>query len=186
MRRTGLGVALVLGLAGAAWAGAGEADKLDVHVEFLAPAGFTTTDPTGIHYHFYGMVFSEPKIYPTWTFGRDYPLYFMGDTMRFRVHLTNIAPRGQKSFKVRVAAHSHVMETSGFAGRLLAAPGEWVIESLAPGERKTVEGEVYIPLDPTLPSGLDVTKVRVFHLNSGREGAALIKEETAVWCPPRK
>jgi hypothetical protein len=85
-----------------------------------------------------------------------------------------------------VNAQSFVMETSGFAGQRLAAPVDWVVESLAPGERKTLEGDVYIPLDPNLPSGLDVTKVRVYHLNSGAEGAALIKEETAVWCPPRK
>lgn len=69
----------------------------------------------------------------------------------------------------------------------MIAPGQdWTIPSVAPGETKIVEGTIRIPNDASLPSGLDVTKVRVFHLNNGaNNNAGFIKEETATWCPPK-
>src|SRR5688572_8091584 len=69
----------------------GEVDKLAITVDFVNPYGYTTTDPYGIHYHYFGFVFSEPKIYPSATFGQRYPLYFMGGPMNFRVTVRNTA-----------------------------------------------------------------------------------------------
>jgi len=164
----------------------GEADKLSISVEFLNPLGYTTTDETGIQYHYYGMVISEPKIYPPSTYGKQYPLYFVGGTMKFRVTLKNIAEKGAKPFKIRVNAVNYVMETTGYAGMIIAPGQDWVVQELRPGETKVVEGSIYIPYNPDMPSGLDVTKVRVFHLNNGADSnAAFIKEETATWCPPK-
>ena len=164
----------------------GERDKLDVRVEFLDQRGFTTTDISGITYHVYGWEFHEAKIYPPSTYGKEYPLYFMGETMRFKVLLTNTAEKGSKSFKIRVNAVNYVMETTGFGGQVLAPAQDWIVPALGPGETQILQGEIRIPNDPTLPSGLDLTKVRIYHLNNGENtGAAFIMEETATWCPPR-
>jgi hypothetical protein len=163
----------------------GEVDKLQVSVEFLNPLGYTTTHPDGIRYHYYGMVAYEPKIYPVSTYGKKYPLYFIGGTMGFRVTVSNTAPKGGKPFKVRVNAVNYVLETTGFSGGMIAPGQDWIVDSLKPGETRVVTGSIVIPADTDLPSGLDVTKVRVFHLNNGEnDNAGFIKEETATWCPP--
>jgi len=163
----------------------GEASKLEARVEFLHQRGYTVTDRFGIHYHFYGLVFSEPKIYPSYLHGIRYPLYFLGQTMRFRVHLKNTSKKGGKKFKVRVNAVNYVLETSGFSGQVIAPGQDWIVKDLRPGEKRVLKGEIYISPDQNLPSGLDVTKVRIFHLNNGSNtNAGFIKEATAVWCPP--
>lgn len=161
---------------------AGEADKISAEVSFLNPAGRTTAGSQGITYNAGGWSMTEAKFYPPDFFG-TYPLYFFGTTMNFNVVLANRTTQGKKSFKVRVEALSHVLETSGAPGQPLAAPQEWVVESLGPGETKTLQGSVAL-FDPSVPSGLDITRIRVSHLNEGAEGAALIKEVKAVWCPP--
>ncbi len=163
----------------------GERDKIDVQVEFLSPRGYTTTDMAGIHYHFNGWESFERKIYPASTYGKQYPLYFMGERMRFQVRLTNTAEKGAKAFKIRVNAVNYVMETTGLAGQVLAPAQDWIVQDLGPGQTRTLNGEILIPNDPTLPSGLDLTKVRIYHLNSGNGTAGFIKEFTATWCPPR-
>ncbi|MBI4052392.1 MAG: hypothetical protein HY400_07790, partial [Elusimicrobia bacterium] len=140
---------------------AGEADKIQAQVNFHDQAGYTTTDASGIYYHFGSNLLSEPKIYPSWTYGIEYPLYFVGSTMRFSVTLTNTSTQGNKSFKIRIQALNHAMETDGALGMELAPPQEWIVESLKPGETKTLEGSVYIAPNPDLPSGLDVTKIRI-------------------------
>lgn len=163
----------------------GEDDQIKAEVIYKDPYGHTTTDYRGIYYHVYGRVFHEPKIYPSWTYGKKYPLYFMGLPMRFEVHLTNTMRKGGKKFRLRIQAVNYVMETSGFAGQIIAPGQEWIVESLLPGETKVVHGEILIPT-ADLPSGLDVTKIRIFHLNNGKnQSAGFIKEETAVWCPPK-
>jgi hypothetical protein len=132
-----------------------------------------------------GSVFnSEPKVYPSQYWG-TFPLYFVGTSMNFLIALTNTAAKGNKSFKVRIEAVHRVLEASGALGAQLAPPQTWTVESLAPGETKTLPGSAFIPYDPNLPSGLDITKVRILHLNEGANSdAGLIKESVAVWCPP--
>ncbi|HAM35671.1 MAG TPA: hypothetical protein DEB40_07875 [Elusimicrobia bacterium] len=163
----------------------GEAAKITAQVSFLSPAGETFTDASGIRYTMNGWTFSsEPKVYPAQYWGR-FPLYFTGSTMNFSVTLSNTAAKGNKSFKVRVEAVHNVLETSGAPGMTLAPTQTWVVESLAPGESKTLQGSAYIPDNPNLPSGLDLTKIRILHLNEGANpDAGLIKEQLAVWCPP--
>ncbi|MBI4369446.1 MAG: hypothetical protein HY547_04380 [Elusimicrobia bacterium] len=163
----------------------GEASKIEAEVTFLDPSGFTTTDASGIHYHFWGYVFDEPKIYPESTYGVEHPLYFVGTNMNFTVILRSTSDRGAKKFRIRIQALSHTLETDGSPGMELAAPKEWIIESLAPGESRIFDGSIYLAPDANLPSGLDITKIRISHLNEGsNDEAGLIKEEIAVWCPP--
>lgn len=162
----------------------GEAGRISTEVSFLNPAGQTTAGPQGVTYSVGSWSLTEAKVYPA-QFHGAYPLYFIGTTMNFTVALTNATQHGKKSFKVRVEALSSVLETSGVEGRPLAAPQEWVVDSLAPGETRILQGAVALN-DPTVPSGLDVTRIRISHLNEGADGAALIKEVRAVWCPPPK
>lgn len=162
----------------------GEAGKIEATVSFLNPYGQTTTDSTGITYRAGGWAYHENKIYPSAYWG-TFPLYFVGTTMSFSVSLTNTAANGNKSFRIRVQALNHVLETSGAMGMEIASPKEWIVESLAPGETKTLQGSIYIAPNPNLPSGLDITKIRILHLNEGQNAdAGLIKEEVAIWCPP--
>lgn len=166
----------------------GEAERLEIRVEFLNPSGQTTTDGSGITYGVpqWGWRYFEPKVYPAAYWG-TFPLYFVGQTMSFNVTLTNTTRQGNKRFKVRVQALNHVLETSGAEGMEIASPQEWVVDSLAPGETRILNGSIYIAPNPNLPSGLDLTRVRVFHVNAAaNENAGLISEDVAVWCPPDK
>ena len=173
------------GTALAAGTHSGEAPKITASVAFKNPAGVTVTDAAGIRYTMNGWTFdSESKVYPQKYWG-SFPLYFVGTTMKFTVTVVNTAPSGEKKFKVRVQALNNVLETSGAAGFQLAPPQEWLIQDLRPGETRQFEGSVFIKPDPNLPSGLDLTRIRISHINEGANvDAALIKEEVAVWCPP--
>ncbi|HAT72672.1 MAG TPA: hypothetical protein DCS63_07635 [Elusimicrobia bacterium] len=163
----------------------GEAGKIVAKVTFQNPAGTTFTDAAGIRYTINSWTFaSEPKVYPAQYWGK-FPLYFVGTAMKFTVSLTNTAAAGEKRFKVRVQALNNVLGTDGTAGREIAPPQEWTVSDLKPGETRNLEAAIFIAPDPNLPSGLDITKIRISHLNEGaNDDAALIKEEIAVWCPP--
>jgi hypothetical protein len=162
-----------------------EAGKIMASVAFTNPAGTTYTDASGIRYTLNGWTFAgEPKVYPQAYWGQ-YPLYFVGTSMTFMVNLTNMAPMGQKSFKIRVQALNNVLETNGSLGMQIAPPQEWIVSDLKPGETRNLPGSIFIPFNPNMPSGLDITKIRISHVNEGaNDDAALIKEEIAVWCPP--
>lgn len=163
----------------------GEANKIVAQVAFQSPSGTTVTDAAGIHYTVNGWTFAnEPKVYPAQYWGQ-FPLYFAGSTMKFIVSLTNTAAVGEKRFKVRIQAFNNVLGQDGSTGQQIAPPQEWSVSDLGPGETRTLEASIFLPLDPNLPSGLDLTKIRISHLNEGANAdAALIKEEIAVWCPP--
>ncbi|MBI4061255.1 MAG: hypothetical protein HY403_07475 [Elusimicrobia bacterium] len=163
----------------------GEADKIEANVVFNGPSGQTTTDASGITYRApqWNWQFFEPKVYPP-EYRGTYPLYFVGQTMSFTVTVKNKTTQGNKSFKIRVKALNHVLETNGSPGMELAAPQEWSVDSLGPGETRTLNGSVYIAPNPNLPSGLDLTRVRIYHLNNGSPEAGFIREDVAVWCPP--
>ncbi|MFA6092162.1 MAG: hypothetical protein WCU88_01245 [Elusimicrobiota bacterium] len=162
---------------------AGEAAKISAEVSFLSPAGTTRTDAQGITYQSGGWSYTEPKIYPQPYWG-SFPLYFVGQAMRFQVRLSNTAVKGEKPFRVRVQALNRVLETNGALGMEIGPMKEWIVEDLRPGESSMREFSIDIVPDPNLPSGLDVTKVRILHENQGSADAGLIKEEIAVWCPP--
>lgn len=162
----------------------GENKTFDVAVEFLAPAGQTTTDASGITYRSGSWSHSEPKVYARDLWG-TYPLYFVGQMMRFRVTLRNKSARGSKKLKVRIEALNRVLETGGTLGAPIGQTFAWEIDDLRPGQETAKEFSVFIDPRADLPSGLDATKVRILHLNGGANAdAGLIREELAVWCPP--
>jgi hypothetical protein len=159
----------------------GEAAKIATSVQFLDPAGWTTTDATGTTYVFRRTTF-EPKIYPSLYRG-TFPGYYYGSTMRFTVSVANTAAMGAKPLRVSVQAVSSVLETDGSLGQQLGDTQEWIIDGLAPGQSTTLAGSVTIVGDD-IPSGLDLTRIRIRHLNNGSADAALIATADAVWCPP--
>ena len=162
----------------------GEAGKIQAHVDFLNPAGKTTTDAGGITYRSGGWSYREPKVYDKKFWG-TFPLYFMGQSFQARVTVTNTAAKGSKPFKVIIEALHNVLETDGSTGVEIIPGQSWTIKELRPGQSVTKYISSYIPIDPDIPGGLDVTRVRIRHLNQGQNpDAGLIKESVAVWCPP--
>lgn len=170
--------------ASAAGVHAGEAPKINASVEFLGNSGHTVTDHRGTTYIVGWWSFFEPKIYIE-KFRGVYPLYFVGQNMRFKVTLANTAPKGSKPFNVIIEADNNVLETDGSSGQEIGPRQSWTVKDLRPGQTVVKEFSVYIDPGDDLPSGLDVTKVRIRHDNNGANpDAALIKESIAVWCPP--
>ncbi|MEK7382548.1 MAG: hypothetical protein AAB262_04600 [Elusimicrobiota bacterium] len=163
----------------------GEADKIRATIIFINPYGQTTADGSGTTYNipqWNWRYYDSSLIYAPQCRG-TVPLYIVGLPMSFDVTLTNLAPHGDKPFKIRVQALSNVLETSCSAGQSLGSQ-EFLVEDLRPGETRTLHYSLNIN-DPNLPSGLDVTKIRILHLNQGNnEDAGVILESSAYWCPP--
>lgn len=161
----------------------GEEPKIQASVEFLENAGHTVTDHRGTTYIVGWWSFFEPKIYIE-KYRGVFPLYFVGQNMRFKVRLSNTAEKGSKPFNVRIEAFNNVLETDGSLGQEIGPMQSWTVKDLRPGQTVTKELSVYIDPRDDLPSGLDMTKVRIRHENQGAADAGLIKESLAVWCPP--
>lgn len=176
---------LLLPVASAAAAGnhEGEAGKLSATVAFADPALWTTTNAQGTYFRYsWGGVSFAPKVYQPQHWG-TFPGYFLGSTMRFTVTLKNTAAKGAKPFTVRVQALSNVLEVDGGLGQAIGPGQEWIVAKLLPGETRVLSGEVL--LAGPLPSGLDITRIRIAHLNQGNNpDAGLITVASALWCPP--
>lgn len=184
MRHALVAAALLLPLdARAAGLHAGEESKIQASVEFLGNAGHTITDHRGTTYVVGWWSYFEPKVYIE-KYRGVFPLYFVGQHMRFKVRLTNAAEKGSKPFNVRIEAENKVLETDGSLGQEIGPMQSWTVKDLRPGQTVVKELSVYIDPHDDLPSGLDMTKVRIRHENQGAADAALIKESLAVWCPP--
>ncbi len=165
--------------------GSNAAAKLAIDVTFLSPAGKTVSDATGLTFITGGGSIHENKVYDS-SFWGTYPLYFVGTTMNFDVSLTNLKGKGKCGNKpikkLEVDANSFVLGLDGSEGAAIGSPSEWKVDELAPGQTVVFEGVVSIGAQP---SGLDVTRVRVYHnKNKKNPQAGLLKEHKAVWCPP--
>src|SRR5688572_4827589 len=128
MRQT-LAAALLFAAAGAHAAGmhTGEAPKIEASVEFLGNAGHTITDHRGTTYVVGWSSLFEPKIYIE-KYRGVYPLYFVGQTMRFKVRLANRSANGAKPFNVRVEAENKVLETDGTLGQEIGPMQSWTVK----------------------------------------------------------
>jgi hypothetical protein len=161
-------------------------------VVFLAPDGFSTTDVSGITYNYGGASTFEPKVYPEQFWG-TFPLYLPGTTMRFTVFLTNDTAQGKRPYNVKVQAISNVLNETingGGLGTEIGTSETWEVTDLLPGQTRTVTGSVVIPGDGSLPSGLDVTRIIISHLNNANDPdeddtvAGFVDLEYCAWCPP--
>jgi hypothetical protein len=160
----------------------GENADLSTSIEFLAPALWTTTDALGTSFGL-GAPRDPAFIYPSSLWG-TYPGYYIGQTMHFRVTLSNTADHGNKTFKLTVSAASNAVELDGSDGVAIGAPQQWSVDSLAPGQTQVLDGSVSIT-GANIPVGLDVTRITIQHPNQGGDPTAgIIKVQTGVWCPP--
>jgi hypothetical protein len=161
--------------------GTGEAAKLDVSIQFLAPQLTTIVSDQGTD--FVGVFFDHSLTYPPSLYG-SYPGYFIGTTMRFQVTITNTTTNGNKTFKLTVRAASNAINSpDGSDGVAIGTPQEWSVTDLGPGQTQVITGQVDLT-GSDIPIGLDVTRISVFHPNDGAPTAGLIKVQTGVWCPP--
>lgn len=167
----------------AAGAHKGEESKVQAVVTFNHPLGSTTTNASGTFYDFGGYQIFEPKVYPSEYFG-TFPLYFVDDFMHYSIAVSNTAPKGGKKFKLKITAVHRVLQTDGSLGMQVSPTQEFIVDDLRPGETRMINASAFIPMQDGLESGLDMTTIRIQHLNNGADDAALIKECTAVWCPP--
>jgi hypothetical protein len=168
--------------AAAAGAHTGEADDLSTSIEFLSPALWTTVSAQGTAFGD-GSTPNPAFIYPPAFYGR-FPGYYIGQTMQFRVTISNTADHGNKTFKLTVRAASNAVELDGSDGVAIGAPQEWSITDLGPGQTQVLTGSVSIT-GANIPVGLDITRISILHPNQGGDPTAgLIKVQTGVWCPP--
>ncbi len=162
----------------------GEQNMLDVDIQFLGSSGTTITDADGIHYHFYGLVTHEGKVYPSKYWG-TYALYFFGTETGVTVKVTNKGPRAKA--KVRVQTEAYVLRTDGSNGATLAKPRVIDVE-VARGETKIIDASFTGEYTPGMESGLDRFLVKVSHMNEGggkgNPEPALIMVKEGVFCPP--
>ena len=167
----------------------GEARNFEYWIEYLDFKGITTADATGIYFKPFNWFWSYlPTILPEQYFN-DYPLYFAGNTLKFRVHITNTSKRIYRNLQVLTA--QELLNTAGEAGTPFPSPyiQEWFVEKIGAGEEIVLEGSMLIPNLQT--SGIDQTHLQIIHLNSEggtpntENGGRIILDDpqAGLWCP---
>lgn len=167
----------------------GEEPPFEYWVEYLNPLGVTTVDEAGITFAPFN---SSPSFLaddiPEEYFG-DYPLYFSGDTVNFRVHIKNLDRRTYRNLLVLV--QQEFFNKDGGVGEAFGQPAlnEWFIEELAPGQEVILKGSVKIT--GVSGSGLDQTHLQILHwpqnspqtsINGGGQ-IILDDAQAGIWCP---
>ncbi|OHA06845.1 MAG: hypothetical protein A2934_00595 [Candidatus Sungbacteria bacterium RIFCSPLOWO2_01_FULL_47_10] len=166
----------------------GEERFLEYSIEYLDPQGVTTVDSLGIWFKpfYYGWSFL-PTIVPEKYFD-NYPLYFSGDILNFRVRLKNT---GKRVFEnIKIIAIQERLNPSGLKGADIGDQNtsKWFVERLGPGEIITLNGSFAIPYSGE--SGLDQTHLQIMHWPNEdftREvgpGRIIIDDfQAGIWCP---
>lgn len=162
----------------------GEEKFLEYRIEYLSPRGVTIVNAGGITYRPFGFLSShEDTVLPEQYFGH-YPLYFANTILPFRVHIKNTGRRMYRN--LQVITLQEFLNIEGLAGEAFPEPNTntWMVEELAPGQERVLEGLSSIPNGP---SGLDQTHLQIIHVNGGKEssgGEIIIDDPQAgIWCP---
>lgn len=168
----------------------GEAGNLEYSIEYLEPKGVTTANNYGLTFKPFGFDLSFlPQILPAKYFG-DYPLYFTGDTLNFKVHLKNT---GKRTFRnLKVFAFQEFFNASGGKGNPIGGENQsdWFLAKLGSGEEVVLDGVFEIPL--VGESGLDQTHLQILHWpgddsDSDSNGRVIVDDRQAgIWCPTIK
>ena len=137
----------------------GEVGDLQYSIEQLEPKGITTADSLGITFDPFDFGWSFlPTVLPSKYFG-DYPLYFTGETMNFKVHIKNT---GKRTFRnLKIIAIQEFLNPDGGKGENIGSGNmqDWFLSYLGPGEEVTLDGVFEIPL--VGESGLDQTHLQI-------------------------
>lgn len=189
---------LALPAAGGAGKHIGEARPLEIEVVYLDAPGILTIDERGATYYFprWNYTYLAGGSYDPQSFG-VYPVYFIGQPIKFEVHIKNLSNRTYRNLKVVATQEYHLAEGAE-DGQLMPGDSveEWLVEKIGPEEKIVLRG-VAVPGWGTLP-GLNQTHVQIFHwLNQARApleavvrgGSApgrLFKDEpeAGLYCPP--
>jgi len=166
----------------------GEAGYLAYSIEYLEPKGITIVNDYGITFKPFDFDWSFlPEILPSKYFG-DWPLYFTGDTLHFKVHLKNI---GKRTFRnLKIIAIQEFLNPDGGKGENIGDNNsvDWFLAHLGPGEEIILEGIFEIPL--VGESGLDQTHLLISHWKDGNNvsgdnrGRIITDDPQAgIWCP---
>ena len=166
----------------------GEVENLQYSVKYLEPKGVTTVDDYGITFKPFFFVWSFlPEILPAKYFG-DWPLYFTGETMNFKVHLKNT---GKRTFRnIKIIAIQEFLNHDGGKGENIGSNNvqDWFLSRLGSGEEIILDGIFEIPL--VGESGLDQTHLQILHypdsasINDKGAGRVIIDDfQAGIWCP---
>jgi hypothetical protein len=198
---TFLTVFLVIALAPAVSTGGkhiGDAAPIQVEVVYLHAPGVLTIDEGGATYYFpaWNWVYHAGRVYDESYYG-VYPVYFIGQTMVYEIHIKNTSNRTYRNLKVVATQEYHLANGADY-GEPLPGDGtqEWFIEKLAPHEEIVLTGEHYASYE-TLP-GLNQTHVQIYHWFKGKAIPVEIQmgnanspgrlfwddPEAGLYCPP--
>jgi hypothetical protein len=170
----------------------GDGEPLTWSIEYLDAWGRTFVDGAGGHFYHDrccgGYLNHDPSwVYPAIYWGQ-YPMYYIGTTMRYRITLHNNSERTYKNLRV-VAIQEYLTDDRSW-GEWLApdAARDWFLETLAPRGHAAFEGSLYIPWGDA-HGGLDQTHLQVQHWTRGAgrpgPGSVIIDDaKAAIWCPP--
>lgn len=171
----------------------GDGEPLSWKIEYLDAWGRTYVDATGGHFFHDrccgGFETYDPSwIYPTQYYG-EYPMYYFGTTMRYRITLTNNAKRSYMN--LRVVAIQEYLTNNNTWGEWLTpdAAKDWYVPELRGGQSITFEGTLYLGVGSDTHGGLDQTHLQVQHWNPGGgipgAGSVIIDDAQAnIFCPP--
>jgi len=158
-----------------------------VWIEYLDASGYTVEDKAGIHYHYNGGVHSGALLYPESYWYDNYPLYFIGQTMRYRIHVVNLDKRPQHN--LRVTGIQEYLAFNGKDGKDLpgCSSAEWIVPQLKGKGEWVGEAKYYIP-SGTQP-GLDQTHVQIQRFHPGAVSPPQLLWDDAqagLFCPPEE
>ncbi len=169
----------------------GDAEPLEWTIEYLDEWGRTIVDETGGHFYHDRCCGGYRTDDPYWSYSSDfygqYPMYYIGTTMRYRITLTNTSERSYVNLRV-IAIQEYLTEDDTW-GEWIGpdAAKDWYVPELRAHETITLEGSMWIPYGGR--AGLDQTHLQVQHWDAGGgmtgPGAVIIDDtKAAVWCPP--
>jgi hypothetical protein len=169
----------------------GDGEPITWNIEYLDEWGRTFVDAAGGHFYHDrccgGFRTDDPSwVYPKEIWGQ-YPMYYIGTTMRYRITLTNNSPRSYVN--IRVVAIQEYLTDDGTWGEWISpeAAKDWYVRELRGNQTMVFEGSLYIPWGAH--GGLDQTHLQVQHWDHGNAkpgpGSVIIDDaHAAIWCPP--
>lgn len=171
----------------------GDKQWLEYEVSYLDPKGVTTAHDFGIDFipNIGSPTYSNeilPEVY--W---REYPLYFTGDEVHFRVSIYNTGKRTYRN--LHVIATQELLNTEGGAGQTFPgdSTSDWFVEKIGPGQDISLEGSFVIPTEG-VGVGIDQTHLSILHGKGSQDlgdephkGRVMLDDPQAgLWCPTFK
>jgi len=150
----------------------GERKQLDYFIEYASPSGFTGSDQTADS-NLWGL-----------------PLYFQGETMRYRIHIQNNSNRTFNHLRV-IASQEYFLADGAQRGALMPgnATQSFFVPTIQPFQEIVLNGSYEIGTEGF--PGFDQTHLMIEHWASengkpaDNRGRVIIDDPTAgLWCPP--